>query len=111
MQIVAHPMLERDLIEIAAHIYTVTQDGSAARRRIIEARDLLREVKENPLFGAPLAKDLQGWRVRHGGRGRMLSVVYRLDADADRLDLALVAFAGQDWQTKAAQRKSDLSPK
>lgn len=111
MQIVAHPLLERDLIDIATHIFTVTQDASAVRRRIIEARELLQDVTENPLFGAPLAEDLQGWRVRHGGRGRMLSVVYRLDADADRLDLALVAFAGQDWQTKAEQRQSDLSPK
>lgn len=109
MQIVAHPSLERDLIDIATHIFTVTQDGSAARRRIIEARGLLRDVTKNPLFGAPLAEDLQGWRVRPGGRGRMWSVVYRLDADADRLDLALVAFAGQDWHSKAVERGRDLS--
>lgn len=69
MQIVAHPLLERDLIDIATHIFTVTQDASAVRRRIIEARELLQDVTENPLFGAPLAEDLQGWRVRHGGCG------------------------------------------
>ena len=109
MRIVAHPLLERDLIDIATHVFLISQDAAAARRRIAEARELLAKIAENPALGAWVDTGVPGWRVRHGGRGRLLSVVYRHDPEADLLMLAMVAFAGQDWTTQARLRRRDVN--
>jgi len=45
---------------------------------------------------------LEGWRVRHGGQGRALSIIHR--PDADRQLVAMVAFGSQDWLTRDAGR-------
>jgi hypothetical protein len=105
MQIVSHPLVERDIVGLAEHVHAVTGDGEAARRRILEVRALLGRVRDEPDLGAPLHGELIGWRVRHGGRRRQISIVYRRDAEEDRLYIALVAFGGQDWMDRATGRR------
>lgn len=104
MRIVPHPLLESDIIAMAEHVYAVSGDADAARRRIAEARALLDSVRDDPDLGRPLSGELAGWRVRHGGQRRQISVVYRHDAAMDCLYLALVTFGGQDWTGRATGR-------
>ena len=52
-----------------------------------------------------LAAPLDGWLVRHGGRGHRITVVFRADVERDVLYVALVAFGGQDWMSEGAGRK------
>ena len=108
MRIVPHPLLERDIIGMAEHVHAVSGDGNAVRRRIVEARELLGGVQDNPNLGAPLAGKLAGWRVRHGGKHRQISVVYRHDTKTNRLYLALVAFGEQDWMGRVTGRRNHL---
>jgi plasmid stabilization system protein ParE len=96
MQIVPHPLVERNIVGLAEHVHPVTGDGEAARRRILEVRALLGRVRDEPDLGAPLPGELIGWRVRHGGLRRQISIVYRHDVEEERLYIALVAFGGQD---------------
>lgn len=96
--IVPHPLFERDIIGMAEHVLAVSGDGNAARRRVLEARALLACVQEDPDLGRPLDGDLSGWRIRHGGKHRQNSVVYRYDGAANRLYLALLSFDGQDCE-------------
>ncbi|MCB1674671.1 MAG: hypothetical protein KDI01_00160, partial [Halioglobus sp.] len=49
-------------------------------------------ILENPDLGPRLDGSLAGWRVRHGGQGRVPSIVYR--PDGENLLVALVAFLG-----------------
>ena len=108
MRIVPHPLLERDIVGIAEHVHAVSGDAAAARRRIVEVRDLITAIAETPGLGMVLTGVLSDWRVRHGGRGRRITVVFRHDAGQDALYVALVAFGGQDWEGRAAGR-SDLA--
>ena len=104
MRVVPHPLLERDIVGIAEHIHAVSGDAAAARRRIIEVRDLIAAIVEEPALGTALGGPLAGWRVRHGGGGRRITVVFRHDAGQEVLYVALVAFGGQDWMGQAAGR-------
>lgn len=99
-----HPLVERDLVGIVDHIVEVTQgDFDAAARRLDEIDDLLRDIAANPMSGMCLTGALDGWLVRHSGRGHRLTIVFRADLERDVLQIALVAFGGQDW---AASRRS-----
>ncbi len=92
-----HPLVERDLIGIVDHIVEVTLgDFDAAARRLDEIDDLIRGIAANPTSGMRLAASLDGWLVRHGGRGHHLTIVFRADFQRDVLQIALVAFGGQD---------------
>ena len=84
MRIVPHPLLERDIVGIAEHVHAVSGDAVAARRRIIEVRDLIAAIVEEPGLGTALGGPLTGWRVRHGGGGRRITVVFRHDASSVR---------------------------
>lgn len=110
MRIVPHPLLERDIVGIAEHVHAVSGDAAAARRRITEARDLIAAIADEPGLGVALDGDLTGWRVRHGGSGRRITVVFRHDAPTEALYVALVAFGGQDWEGRAVGRSS-LGPR
>ena len=101
MQIVLHPLLERDIVGIAEHVHAVSGDAAAARRRIAEARDLIAAIAEEPNLGRALDGDLSAWRVRHGGEGRRITVVFRHEVGNDALHVALVAFGGQDREGQA----------
>jgi len=105
MRFVRHPFFERDLIGIVDHIIEVTQgDTAAALRRLDEVDALLRSIAENPTSGTRLEGRLAGWRVRHGGSGHRLTIVFRPDVEAGQIYLALVAFGGRDWMKLASTR-------
>ena len=105
MRQIRHPFVDRDLIGILDHILDVTEGNfAAASRRLNEIDDLLSAIGETPLSGARLSGDLDGWLVRHGGRGQRLTVVFRPDMERDVLFIALVAFGGRDWMRLASGR-------
>ena len=105
MRQVRHPFVDRDLIGIVDHVLAVTDgDFAAALRRLDEVDDLLAAIGETPMSGTRLSGDLDGWLVRHGGRGRRLTIVFRPDVERDALFVALVAFGGRDWMGLAAGR-------
>jgi plasmid stabilization system protein ParE len=94
---------------MAEHVVSVTDgDVDAARRRLDEADALFADIASNPGSGTRLAGALAGWLVRHGGRGRRLTVVFRHDAETDTLLIALVAFGGQNWQATGEGRTGAL---
>ena len=92
---------------MADHTVTVTGgDVSAARRRLDEVDALIRDVAANLTSGARLSGALSDWLVRHGGRGRRLTVVFRADLEAGVLYVALVAFGGRDWMAETEGRRA-----
>lgn len=101
-----HPLVERDLAGIVEHIVEVTQgDFDAAARRLDEIDALIRDIAANPTSGMRLTGPLDGWLVRRGGRGHRLTIVFRADLERDVLQIALVAFGGQDWVSLGTERK------
>jgi plasmid stabilization system protein ParE len=101
-----HPLVERDLVGIVEHIVEVTQgDFDAAARRLDEIDALIRDIAANPTSGMRLTGPLDGWLVRHGGRGHRLTIVFRADLARDVLQIALVAFGGQDWVSLGTERQ------
>ena len=70
MRLIRPPLVNRDLAALVDHIVETTQgDFGAAGRRIDEIDKLLAEIVTNPLSGVRLSPPLEGWLVRHGGRG------------------------------------------
>ncbi|TRD16126.1 type II toxin-antitoxin system RelE/ParE family toxin [Palleronia caenipelagi] len=105
MRLLRHPLVERDLIGIADHIVETTEgDIAAAERRLDEVDALVADILSNPLSGTCLHGDLEGWLVRHGGRGHRLTIVFRTDVDAETLFMALIAFGGRNWTELAPMR-------
>ena len=114
MHFVRHPFFERDLIGIVDHIVEITDgDIAAAGRRLDEIDTLLMAIASNPTSGVRLSGKLGAWRVRHGGAGHRLTIVFKPDLDAGQIYLAFVAFGGRDWMRLASARQSfaDYSPK
>lgn len=100
------PLVRQDLRELVRHVADVSGDLRAAERRLDQVDDLLADILQNPNFGALLSDTLPGWRVRHGGVGRRITIVYRLSEAGDCLQVALVAFGGQNWMDTAPERSS-----
>ena len=105
IKIERHPLVRRDLRELARHVAEVSGDPRAAERRLDQVDEMLTDILRTPNSGAILGGDLSGWRVRHGGAGRKITIVFRLEEAGDSLQIALVAFGGQNWMDAA----SDLS--
>lgn len=106
MRLIRHPLVKRDLLELVDHIVETTQgDFAAATRRLDEIDSLLLAIAANPLSGMRLSAPLDGWLVRHGGRGHQITIVFRADPKRDALYVALVAFGGQDWFAEGTSRK------
>lgn len=106
MRLVRHPLVGRDLAGLVDHIIEVTQgDFAAASRRLDEIDDLLADILVNPYSGVRLSEPLDGWLVRHGGRDRRLTIVFRPDQETDTVLVALVAFGGRDWMTTSQGRR------
>lgn len=100
------PLVEPDLVGIVDHIVEVTQGNfDAAFQRLDEIEALLVSISANPTSGMRLSGPLSGWLVRHGGRGNRLTIVFRPDVRRDVLQIALVAFGGQNWTTLGESRK------
>jgi hypothetical protein len=107
MRVVRHPLVDQDLAALVEHIVEVTGgDFDAAGRRLDEVDDLIADIAANPMSGVRLAPPLDGWLVRHGGRGHRLTVVFRAYLNQNSVFVALVAFGGQDWMTEGEKRKS-----
>ena len=101
-----HPLVERDLVGIVEHIVDVTQgDFDAAARRLDEIDALIGDIAANPTSGMRLTGPLDGCLVRHGGRGHRLTIVFRADLEREVLQIALVAFGGQDWLSLGTERQ------
>lgn len=107
MRITRHPLVDQDIAALVDHIVEVTGgDFEAAGRRLDEVDDLVADISANPMSGVRLAPPLDGWLVRHGGRGHRLAVVFRADLAQDCVFVALVAFGGQDWMKEGETRKA-----
>ncbi len=90
---------------IFEHVLDITQgDLAAAERRLDDIDDLLQAIAGNPASGVRLDGALAGWLVRHGGRGRMITVVFRPDLDERLAYIALIAFGGRNWLDEATLR-------
>lgn len=107
MRLIRHPLVKRDLLELVDHIVESTQgDVAAASRRLDEIDALLAEIAANPGSGMRLAAPLDGWLVRHGGRGHRITIVFKADPQQNALYVALVAFGGKDWMSGSVGRKN-----
>lgn len=104
IRIERHPLVRRDLRELARHVAEVSGDLRAAARRLDQVDAFLTDILENPNLGSILSAELSGWRVRHGGAGRRITIVFRFTEDGGCLQIALVAFGGQDWMGAAPER-------
>lgn len=94
MRLIRHPLLARDLKALVEHILDATGgDIAAAGRRLDETEAMLRDISSNPFSGTRRAPPLDGWQVRHGGRGHRLTIEFHADADRDALYVALVTEA------------------
>ncbi len=107
MRVVRHPLVNRDLVALVDHIVEVTGgDYAAAGRRLDEIDELMTAIQGNPQSGVRLSGALEGWLVRHGGRGYRITIVFRMDPADDCIFVALVAFGGQDWMSEGEARKT-----
>ena len=106
IRIERHPLVRRDLRELARHVAEVSGDTRAAERRLDQVDDLLADILKNPNSGTLLSDALPGWRVRHGGVGRRITIVFRLSEASACLQIALVAFGGQNWMGTTSERSS-----
>ena len=89
------------------HVLEITQGNlTAAERQLDEIDDLLRAIADNPASGVRLDGPLAGWLVRHGGGGRMITVVFQPDLDAQLIHISLIAFGGRNWLHEATGRRS-----
>ena len=106
MRLIRHPLVKRDLTVLVDHIVETTQgDFAAASRRLDEIDNLLVNILENPFSGMRLAAPLEGWLVRHGGRGHRITIVFRAEPEQNVLYIALVAFGAQDWFSDSVTRR------
>lgn len=106
MRQIRHPLVRRDVMGISDHVLETTQGNlAAAERRLDEIDDLLQAIADSPASGVRLEEPLLGWLVRHGGRGRMLTVVFQSDLEARLIRIALIAFGGRNWLDKAKGRR------
>jgi plasmid stabilization system protein ParE len=104
---IRHPLVRRDVTGIFDHGLEITQGNlAAAERRLDEIDDLLLAIADDPASGVRLDGPLAGWLVRHGGRGRMITVVFRPDLEARLIHIALIAFGGRNWLDDAPGRRS-----
>jgi hypothetical protein len=106
IRIERHPLVRHDLRELARHVADVSGDPRAAERRLDQVEALLMDILSNPNSGAILGAALPRWRVRHGGTGRRITIVFRLTEAGDCLQIALVAFGGQNWMDAAPERSA-----
>jgi plasmid stabilization system protein ParE len=112
MRLVRHPLVRRDVLGIVDHILETTGGNlAAAERRLDEIDALLEAIAANPASGVRLEGKLVGWLARHGGRGRMLTVVFRSDPEAQLIRIVLIAFGGRNWLDEATGRRSFPGPR
>lgn len=94
-------------MEIFDHVLATTQGNlAAAERRLDEIDGLFRAIADNPTSGVRLDGQLAGWLARHGGRGQMITMVFRCDLEARLVSIAMIAFGGRNWLEDALVRRN-----
>jgi hypothetical protein len=107
MRQIRHPLVRRDVMGIFDHVLETTRGNlAAAERRLDAIDDLLGAIADNPTSGIRLDGHLAGWLARHGGRGQMITVVFRSDLEAQLIYIAMIAFGGRNWLDEAVDRRS-----
>jgi plasmid stabilization system protein ParE len=106
MRQVRHPLVRRDVMRIFDRVLETQGDLAAAERRLDELDDLIRAIADNPASGVRLDGHLAGCRARHGGRGQMITVVFRSDPEARLIHIAMIAFGGRNWLEDAVDRRN-----
>ncbi len=101
MRLEYHPHVDRDLQSMAQHVAVHSHSKAAARKRLTEVENLIRDIRAAPVSGNRLDN---GWLVRHGGAGRMITVVFRPHVDRKTVQIAIVAFGGKDWVSRISDR-------
>jgi hypothetical protein len=106
-RIALHPLVFDDVARLNSHIVEATQDRDAGMRRVSEIDALIGAIAQDPFLGAPLDGVLQGFRRRHGGTDRRVTIIYAVDENHAVVRIHLVAFGGQNWTALAARRPLD----
>lgn len=100
-------MFKHGLLGLVDNIIKTTQGNfAAAARRLDEIDAHLEEIAASPASGRRLSPPLDGWLVRHGGRGHRITIEFKASLELDALYIALVAFGGQDWIAEGETRKT-----
>jgi len=99
-----HPLVTRDIDEIAFFIYQTSGSRDAAIRRLQEIDALRRDVIARPLSGVRLDGRLAGCLARHGGRDNSLTIVWHPKREENRARILMIAFGGKDWIGQAPER-------
>jgi Txe/YoeB family toxin of Txe-Axe toxin-antitoxin module len=93
-----------DVARLNQHIVEATGDREAGLRRVLEIDALIASIGQDPFLGAPLHGPLEGFRRRHGGTDRRVTIIYTIDNEQALVRIHLVAFGGQNWSARAAGR-------
>lgn len=86
---------------MAQHVAVNSQSKAAARKRLQEVEALIKNIQAAPVSGNRLDN---GCLVRHGGAGRMITVVFRPNLARNTIQIAIVAFGGKDWVSRIPNR-------
>ena len=99
-----HPLVTRDIDEIAFFVFETSGSRDAAIRRLREIDALRRDIIARPLSGVRLDGLLSGCLARHGGRDNHLTIVWHPDTGRNRARILMVALGGKDWMGRAPER-------
>jgi hypothetical protein len=104
MRQIRHPLVRRDVTGIFDRVLETTRgDLAAAERRLDEIDDLLGAIADHPASGVRLDGPLG--IAGHGGRGQMITVVFRSDLEARLIYIAMIAFGGRNGLDAAVDRR------
>jgi plasmid stabilization system protein ParE len=108
-RVALHPLVFDDVARSNLHIVDATGDPDAGLRRVSEIDSLIASIAQDPLLGARLDGLLEGFRRRHGGTDRRVTIIYAVDDEQALVRMHLVAFGGQNWSARAAVRPAARS--
>ena len=98
-----------DVVRLHRHNVDASGDPDAGLRRVSEIDALIASIADDPFLGAPLNGPLEGFRRRHGGTDRRLTIICAVDDEQALVRVHLVAFGGQNWSARAADRPAARS--
>ena len=110
-RVALHPLVFDDVARLHRHIVDATGDPEAGSRHVSEIDALISSVAQDPFLGAPLNGALYGFRRRHGGTDRRVTIIYAVDEEQALVRIHLVAFGGQNWSARATGRPAAQSEK
>jgi hypothetical protein len=110
-RVALHPLVFEDVARLNQHIFDATGDANAGLRRVSEIDALIGSIAQDPFLGAPLKGALKGFRRRHGGTDRRVTIIYAVDEAQALVRIHFVAFGGQNWSARAVGRPAARSEK